>query len=200
MDPWWLSQSWSPDWSNEEADARSKIWLMSGVFFLPLLVFVGFLLELFGIEFHAAAIAAFFAAVPPSLYFGRRVSEQLWPDLVQTADANAEKRLGGRREPEGHPVPARSELEDRGPQPNSRPNPSPRQRTSNANKFTAIGGSIGLIIFAALQFLPRDQFKLVDDIIGIFVLALFIGGGAWVGFWWLRIRRMRRQEKSRSAQ
>src|SRR5436190_22859878 len=94
MNWWWLDPASSPRESNEETDARTRICLMSGLFFILLFVPVYYLFCQFS-EFHIAAFATFFATVPPSLYIGRRASEQLWPALLKKADANAKKRLKG---------------------------------------------------------------------------------------------------------
>ena len=53
---------------------------------------------------------------------------------------------------------------------------------------------------AANFLLPRDQYKMVDNAIGVVVIALFVAGGAWVLFWVVRLRRWRRQQALKDAQ
>src|SRR2546421_10449766 len=98
MNWWWLDPDLVPPWSTEETDARSRIWLMSVIFFLLLFVPIYNLLWAFLLEFHIAAFAALFVSAPPAFYIGRRASERIWPALLTKADANAEKRRKGQSE------------------------------------------------------------------------------------------------------
>src|SRR5437762_6262263 len=98
MNWWWLDPAWSLRWSNEETDARSRIWLMSVIFFLLLFIPISNLLSALLLEFHIAAFVALFVSAPPSFYIGRRAAERIWPALLKNADANAEKRRKGQSE------------------------------------------------------------------------------------------------------
>jgi hypothetical protein len=94
MDLWWLSMSWTHEWSDEETSTRTRIWALFGVFFFLIFIPAIAIFRAFGVERHTGAILAFAIAVPPGLWAGRRSCERIWPDLVSKADANAAKRLG----------------------------------------------------------------------------------------------------------
>jgi hypothetical protein len=93
MNLWWLDVTTSK-WSDEELSVRTRIALFAmvptvGIIFLTIAV-----LRLLGIDDHVGAILSMCPALLIGLYLGRKLAEQLWPDLVRKADANAAKRLG----------------------------------------------------------------------------------------------------------
>jgi len=94
MRTWWISLSWTHEWSDDEVSARTRIWGLAGIFFLGLF-FPGIaVFHALGVERHAGAIGAFAVAIPPALRAARRSAEYLWPDLIKRAEANAARRLG----------------------------------------------------------------------------------------------------------
>ena len=91
---WWIVMLIGPDWSDEEFSAAGRMWTLSVSIFL-LFYFPGTeALRELGVDRHVAAMGLAPILLPPAFYAGRLLSKQLWPDLVEKADANAAKRLG----------------------------------------------------------------------------------------------------------
>jgi hypothetical protein len=91
---WWVSMTWSPEWSDAETSARTRILGLSSVFFLLLFIPEALVFNAVGIDHHIGAFVAFAVAVPPAFFAGRRMSERLWPELLKRADGNAARRFG----------------------------------------------------------------------------------------------------------
>ncbi|HLJ19556.1 MAG TPA: hypothetical protein VKU84_05125 [Stellaceae bacterium] len=61
---------------------------------------------------------------------------------------------------------------------------------------TGIGTAISGIVLGLIHVLPPDKYKMADNIMGVIFLTFLVGGGAWVAFWWRRIRRMRAKKSN----
>ena len=96
MDLWWVSIMWSTEWSDEETSARTRILTLSTAVFFLIYIPAMIVVRAFGMDRNTSAVAGFCVISAPALYAGRWMSERLWPDLVNKADANAAKRIGKR--------------------------------------------------------------------------------------------------------
>ena len=92
---WWLGFFGVHAWSVEERDVRMALFLTVLVIGIAGLVGMDVLLGWFGVDPHVSAPFAALVSIIPAFYSARPIASMLYPDLLRTADQNAEKRLRG---------------------------------------------------------------------------------------------------------
>jgi hypothetical protein len=98
MQIWWLTSRGTRQWSVEERRARLLIYVVA----IPIFLFIFFAgMWIFRLMLHLGEAAAMLISIAIagyiSLFLSRGLCGWVWPELFQTADANAATRLGIRR-------------------------------------------------------------------------------------------------------
>jgi hypothetical protein len=91
---WWLSYfGYDATWSAEERKVRIALGMSTVLIMLVLYFIADVLLEWFGVERTGAALLASLISTVLAFYSARPIATVLYPDLLHSADLNAEKRL-----------------------------------------------------------------------------------------------------------
>jgi hypothetical protein len=90
---WWLSYFGVQAWSAEERKVRIALGMSTLPVMLVLYFIADVLLEWFGVERTGAALLAGLISTVLAFYSARPIATVLYPDLLRSADSNAEKRL-----------------------------------------------------------------------------------------------------------
>ena|SRR5215469_2450935 len=101
---WWFSVTLYPSLgtknveklSMEERHAALRLLSITVLFFVLLSIAENWLFGKLGLEKSERAVLSFFTAFAAALVIARKLAEQIWPDLIQTADQNAAKRNSGK--------------------------------------------------------------------------------------------------------
>jgi hypothetical protein len=92
---WWLGFFGVQTWTVEERNVRMALGLTVLVIAIVGLLSLDVLLGWFGVDPHVSAPLAALVSIVPAFYSARSIASILYPDLLTTADQNAEKRLSG---------------------------------------------------------------------------------------------------------
>lgn len=90
---WWLGYFGVQTWTIEERKVRIALGMTAMVAFLMIELPLDALFELIGIERHYAAAIAALVSVVLAFFVARPIARILYPDALQKADENSQRRL-----------------------------------------------------------------------------------------------------------